>query len=154
MFNFTEPAFWLTLAIIFLIIEFIGAGSLYATIFTLAALITAFGSLFINNVFLLVIIFVVSTLACLVTIKPLLEKITNISKNTGLSNIDSIIGTTGYIQETITSKKKGTVLVNHEEWSAASTEELELTKDTKVIIDRVVGATLYVSKFKKEMSEE
>ena len=60
--------------------------------------------------------------------------------------IDALIGKEALVLETITEMKSGQIKLQGQEWKAKSTTGNEILKNTSVKVDRIEGATAYVSK--------
>jgi len=60
------------------------------------------------------------------------------------TNIDTIIGRTGFVQQEIRPEKDGLVKVGNEQWRARSAETLQTGEE--IIVTSVIGVTLNVRK--------
>lgn len=140
-----SPWFWFSVGIICLIIEIITPGLFYAATLSIAAFITGIISFFITDKFILLLVFAVLSIVSVYFIKPFLQKAFRLDENTTLSNVDSIIGKTGLVTKEITADQKGLVKINGEVWTA-TTETGTLPVQTKIVVQKVEGVTLFVSK--------
>ena len=60
--------------------------------------------------------------------------------------VDALVGQEAWVLETITERTPGQIKLQGQEWKAKSTIGVQLEKNTLVIVDRIDGATAYVSK--------
>ena len=134
--------FWLIVAGICFVIESFTIGFLVFW-FGIGALAALVASLFISNIWIQSLIFIVSSLLLIFT-KPLVKKFVK-EKDIIPTNVYSIIGKEGIVVESIdTINGVGKVKVNGELWSATSLENIE--KGTKVKVLKVNGVKLEVEK--------
>lgn len=124
---------WLVLAVVFVVLEFFSNVfiSLWFIFGALAALVASFLDVsFINQVY----IFLGVSLVTLFLLRPLALKF---AKPKAQSNYNAIIGSVGFVTETIdNSKSTGYIKVNYQNWSAQSAnfnEIIEVGDKIKVI---------------------
>ena len=144
MFDISTPLFWITLAVFFLAIELLGAGALFAIVFSVGAAITALIAIFTNNVFWLILCFILLSIVCVITLKPALGKFLKTSSENRASTVDALIGSEGTVKTEITETSKGYVVVNHEDWVAVSVDGKAIEKNKKVLIEKIEGVTVHV----------
>lgn len=60
--------------------------------------------------------------------------------------VDALVGKEAWVLETITEMVPGQIKVQGQEWKAKSTTGIQIEKNTPVLVDRIEGATAYVSK--------
>lgn len=149
---FSEPIFWLSLALFFLIIEFSGIGQLYATLFSIGAFLSLLFSFLTDNSTILIVVFFVTTIVSLKFIKPILDDRFQINKTIVESNINSIIGKQGKVVKQLTRVDKGRITVENEEWSALLKFDGKANEGDIVKVIKVTGATLIVELLNSEES--
>lgn len=135
--------FWLIVAGICFVIESFTIGFLVFW-FGIGALAALVASLFISNIWIQSLIFIIVSSLLLIFTKPLVKKFVK-EKDVIPTNVYSIIGKEGIVVEKIdTLNGIGKVKVNGELWSATSSENIE--KGTKVKVLKVNGVKLEVEK--------
>ena len=135
--------FWLLLAGFFLIVEIISVGFLVFW-FAVGALITMIVSLFCSNIIVQATVFLIASVILLFATRPFVEKVCR-KDETVKTNVYSVEGKIGKVVENIDpNEAKGQVKVNGELWSASSYNDLPITKDTEVIIEKINGVKLIV----------
>lgn len=135
--------FWLIVAGICFVIESFTIGFLVFW-FGIGALAALVASLFISNIWIQSLIFIIVSSLLLIFTKPLVKKFVK-EKDIIPTNVYSIIGKEGIVVESIdTINGVGKVKVNGELWSATSSENIE--KGTKVKVLKVNGVKLEVEK--------
>jgi membrane protein implicated in regulation of membrane protease activity len=91
--------------------------------------------------------FAAGTLLSLVGIRPFLLRYLHPRGTEIRTNVDALAGRVGIVSERIDpATGKGRVLVEGEDWRAASLMDAALEPGTRVMVVRVEGATLYVDK--------
>ena len=136
--------FWFILFIIFIIIEVLTI-NLVTIWFAIGALITGISAFFIDNVILLWIIFIVTSIIDLLITKPLIKKF-KLNK-VEPTNLDRVIGKIGFVSEDILPHKIGEVKVDGKRWSAIASQKIY--KDSKVEILAIDGVKLRVKEVKE-----
>lgn len=135
--------FWLIVAGICFVIESFTIGFLVFW-FGIGALAALVASLFISNIWIQSLIFIIVSSLLLIFTKPLVKKFVK-EKDIIPTNVYSIIGKEGIVVESIdTINGVGKVKVNGELWSSTSLENIE--KGTKVKVLKVNGVKLEVEK--------
>lgn len=135
--------FWLIVAGICFVIESFTIGFLVFW-FGIGALAALVASLFISNIWIQSLIFIIVSSLLLIFTKPLVKKFVK-EKDVIPTNVYSIIGKEGIVVEKIdTLNGVGKVKVNGELWSATSSENIE--NGTKVKVLKVNGVKLEVEK--------
>ncbi len=134
---------WLVTAGIFFIIEIMNAGFLVFW-FSLGALVAMVLSLFVDNVLLQVIVFLVVSTFLLFATKPFVNKI--LPKESFIkTNSYSIEGKVGKVTIDIEPVEgKGQIKVNGEAWSAKSLDNTYIPKDTEIIVQKIEGVKAIV----------
>ena len=138
---------WLIIAGIFFIGEIITVGFLIFWV-GVAALITALLSVFVQNVIVQTVVFVITSTLLIFLTKPLAKKLT---KADGMqTNAYSIVGKIGMVTKKITAHSVGQVKVGSEIWSATSTNNLEIEEGMEVTITEIKGVKAIVEPLKVE----
>ena len=139
--------FWLIIAGLCFVIEIYTVG-FFIFWFGIGALLALLISFITNNLFIQVVVFLVSSSLLVVLTKPLMKKFLKNEKSIP-TNYFSLIGKTGIVIEKIdTSNSTGQVKVKGELWSATSDSDIE--KDSKVKVRSVDGVKLKVEQLKDE----
>lgn len=127
--------------VIFLILE-IFIPTVFFINFALSCFLCAVLSLYISNVAVLIITFVIFSFILLYTIRPFFMKLKQgQNEKTGVQS--TYIGKTATAVEEITSES-GAISIYDERWQARSSEPV--AKGQKVIIKSLDGLTVYVEK--------
>ncbi len=134
---------WLVLLLFFLAVEastatvvslWFAAGALGAMIVSLCG-----GQLPLQGV-----VFVVVSGVTLVLLRPLIKKI--IHPRLSKTNVDSVIGSTGFVLETIdNSAFSGKVKLGAMEWTARSADNTVIEKGVQVKVTRIEGVKVFVT---------
>lgn len=133
---------WLIIAGLFIIIETFTSGFLIFW-FGIGALVSMIISIFIEDIFIQTIIFIISSVILIFVTKPFVKKFTN--SQTISTNINSLIGKTGIVVKEIDNLASvGQVKVNGELWSAKSIDNQIISENTKVEIIKIDGVKLIV----------
>lgn len=133
---------WLIIAGLFIIIETFTSGFLIFW-FGIGALVSMIISIFIEDIFIQTIIFIISSVILIFATKPFVKKFTN--SQTISTNINSLIGKTGIVVKEIDNLASvGQVKVNGELWSAKSIDNQIISENTKVEIIEIDGVKLIV----------
>ena len=134
---------WLLLAVILGIIE-ISTTNLVSIWFVISGIISMIVSLFTDNLFIQITIFVVVG----VLLMPISKKIYNkIKINDVKTNVDRIIGMRGIVTEDITKDNIGEVKVDGKRWSAYS--DTDILKGEVVRILSINSVKLKVEKWEE-----
>ena len=111
----------------------VGVGAILAGILALLGLGTPW-QIFALIVGILVIFF---------GVRPFFKnRVTNPTK----FGVDALVGQEAWVLETITEMKPGQIKLQGQEWKAKATTGAEIEKNASVRVDRIDGATAYVSK--------
>lgn len=133
---------WLAAALIFLIIE-ISTPTLVFACFVVGGVGAAVSSTITDSYLIQSAVFAVVSIILVPLTRPLAKKITKPSPQK--SNVDAMVGRPGLVIKKIdTSLDVGQVRVDGQVWQAVASESLDI--DTKIMVDEVKGARLYVSK--------
>ena len=138
---------WLILSGVFLIIEIINVGFLmfWFAVGALAAMVVSF---FTSNVVIQSAVFIVVSTVLLFATKPLVNKI--LPKEPKIkTNSFSTEGKTGIVTIDINpSEGTGQVRIDGEAWSAKSSDNTYITKDTEIIVEKIEGVKAIVKPLK------
>ncbi|HCC04125.1 MAG TPA: NfeD family protein [Clostridiales bacterium] len=135
--------FWLIIAGLCLVIEIYTVG-FFIFWFGIGALFALLVSFLTSNLFIQIVVFLVSSSLLVILTKPLMKKFTK-NEKTVPTNFFSLSGKQGIVTKKIDSDNStGQVKVKGELWSAISDKDIE--KDAKVKILGVDGVKLKVEK--------
>ena len=135
--------FWLIIAGLCLVIEIYTVG-FFIFWFGIGALFALLVSFLTNNLFIQIVVFLVTSSLLVILTKPLMKKFTKNEKTVPI-NFFSLSGKQGIVTKKIDSDNStGQVKVKGELWSAISDKDIE--KDAKVKILGVDGVKLKVEK--------
>ena len=139
--------FWLIIAGLCFVIEIYTVG-FFIFWFGVGALLALLISFITNNLFIQVVVFLISSSLLVILTKPLMKKFLKNEKSIP-TNYFSLIGKTGLVTEKIdSSNSTGQVKVKGELWSAIADSDIE--KDSKVKVLSVDGVKLKVEKLNDE----
>lgn len=134
--------FWLILAVVMGVIE-ASTAQLVSIWFSVGALGGCITSLFTDKIWIQVIVAVAVCAITLIATRPLVKRVTNTKKT--YTNSDRNIGKSAVVIIDIDNiKASGQVKVNGAVWSAKSTTEDIIPKDSKVVVKAIEGAKLVV----------
>lgn len=140
--------FWLIAAGIFFIIEIATVGFLVFW-FGIGALIAMVVSIFVPNVYIQALVFIVSSTLLIFFTKPFVNKFVNKEK-TIATNAYSIIGRTGIVTKEINDLKgTGQVKIGGETWSAKTLSEETIPENTEIEVVKIDGVKAIVQEFSK-----
>ena len=89
--------------------------------------------------------FAVVSLVLLVFTRPIAQK--HLFKNNEKTNVDSLVGASANVIETINNKKQeGRIMLNGLEWSARSKDDELIEEGTEVLVESIQGVKAIVSK--------
>ncbi len=139
--------FWLILSGVFLVIEIISVGFLMFW-FAVGALVTTFVSLFTDNIAIQSGVFIVVSTGLLFATKPFVNKI--LPKEPKIkTNSFSNEGKTGIVTIDINpTEGSGQAKIDGEAWSAKSSDNTYISKDTEVIVEKIEGVKAIVKPLK------
>ena len=136
--------FWLVLFVILSLFELVTV-NLVSIWFAIGAIITTFVSLATDNIMIHLAVFTISSILLLLLTKPFVKKM---KKREGVpTNLDMVIGKTGFVTEKIEKDGIGEVKVLGKKWSAYSDKEIE--ENSKVKVLSINGVKLKVEEIKE-----
>ncbi len=139
---------WLGIAVVLGIMEAatVSLISLWFAIGALAAMIPAY---FGAPLWVQILVFLVVSAVCLAFTRTFFKDVVKIKKQP--TNTDRLIGTSGVVSSKIDNLQGiGKVYISGLTWSAKMTDGSEAEEGDVVMIERIEGATLYVTKRVKE----
>ncbi len=136
--------FWLVLAVVLGVVEAC-TPQLVSIWFSVGALCSCVTSLITEKIYIQIIVFVVVTVVTLIVTRPLAKRLTKTAK--AHTNSDRYIGKTAVVVTEINNlSAAGQVKVDNSIWSARSTDNEVITKDSKVVVKAIEGVKLIVEK--------
>ena len=138
----TYVIMWLSVFAVSLIIEFMTT-SLVCVWFMPSAIVCAVLAFFNISAFVQYIVFFSLFIIFLAIFRKLVSKFVYSRKKDTLTNLDSLIGSVGRVEEEIDNfLGKGRVIVNSQSWSARSEDNSIIPADAKVVVERIEGVKL------------
>ena len=135
---------WLIATAVFIVLEIISLG-LTTIWFAGGALISAIAAYFGAHWLVQIIIFAAVSLILLFVTRPIAVK--HLMKEPEKTNVDELIGKTGYVIKTINNlKSEGSVKLNGMDWTARSKDDEIIEENEEVIVDSISGVKLIVTK--------
>ena len=137
--------FWLILSGIFLIIEIINLGFLVFW-FAVGAILAMVVSLLTDNLIIQGTVFIISSTILIFATKPLVNRI--LPKDSVVkTNALSIEGKTGKVIIDINpTESTGQIKIDGEAWSAKSSDNTYIPKNSEVIVEKIEGVKAVVKK--------
>ena len=137
---------WLVAALLLSVAEMVAPGFWLLSV-AVGCVVAGVVSLVAPGVLVPVVSFAAGTLLSLVGVRPFLLQYLHPRSSAIRTNVDALAGKVGIVSERIDpGTGKGRVLVEGEDWRAASLMDTALEPGTRVMVVRVEGATLYVDK--------
>ena len=141
------PIIWLGLMVLFLIVE--AACPLHlVSLWFAAGSLAALGIYFLNGaLWLQIAVFLLVSCILLVSLWPLSKKY--LTPKLTATNIDSIIGSTGYVSVTVDNiHGQGQAKLGAMEWTARSSSGEPIPEGTLVKVDKIEGVKVFVTPVK------
>ena len=120
---------WLAIAVVLAIIE-MSTVNLVSIWFIISSMLAMIISLFTDNIFIQMAIFVLGGTLLLILTKDAIKKILPVKTKT---NIDRIIGMKGIVTEKITKKTLGEVKVDGKRWTAIADETINTDETVEIL---------------------
>jgi membrane protein implicated in regulation of membrane protease activity len=137
---------WLVLALLLFVAEMFAPGFWLISV-GLGALVAAVVGLFLPNFMVEFLSFAGGALASLLGVRPVLLRRFHHGTPTLRTNVDALVGKTGYVSARIEAgSRPGRVIVEGENWRGVSVDDAPLEPGTKVTILQVDGTTLLVER--------
>ncbi len=135
---------WAGLMVLFLVVEAACPIHLVSIWFAAGSLVALVAALLGAQLGLQIALFAILSLGLLICLWPLTKKILN--PHLSATNVDSVIGSTGYVQEEIDNQlPTGRVKLGGMEWTARSQSGKNIPAGTLVKVERVEGVKVFVS---------
>jgi len=136
---------WAILIVVFTVIEAstLGLTSIWFAVGSLVALIA---SIMGFNIMVQVVVFVIVASVLLVYTRPIAKNFLKVGQTK--TNVDAIIGQTGYVTKEIKINETGLVKVNGQIWTAKCPDHKSIGVDVEVEILAVEGVKLIVQRVK------
>ena len=134
---------WFVLAVIFLLVE--GSTVMLVSVwFAVGSLVAMLTALLGGPIWLQLILFLGVSAGLLALLRPLVRKY--IKPRITATNVDSLIGSQGYVTETVDNlTATGQVKLGAMPWTARSTDGTPIEAGTLVRVDRIEGVKAFVS---------
>ena len=144
---------WLVLLVVFLVVEAACPVHLVSIWFAAGALVAGIVSLLGGQLWLQVTLFLVVSVALLVSLWPLVKKV--IRPKITATNVDSVVGSQGYVTEAVDNlSAAGHVKLSGIEWTARSHDGKPIPVGTLIRVERIEGVKAIVSPVNAEAPEE
>ena len=135
---------WMVLMVILLIVEGVCPFHLVSIWFAVGALVAGIAALLHAALWLQVTLFFVVSCGLLLAMLPLVKKF--IKPNIVKTNVDSVIGSTGFVTAAIDNvAASGQVKLGAMFWTARSTSGSPIAEGTLIRVDRIEGVKVFVS---------
>ena len=139
--------FWLIFTVVMAVLEGVTV-QLVSVWFAIGGLEACITSLFTDQIYIQVIVFVVVTAIALAVTRPLVKKLKR--KRPEATNADRYIGKSAVVVEAIDNDHaKGLVKVDNEKWTARSLDGAVIPEGTSVTVEAIEGVKLLVKQTKK-----
>jgi membrane protein implicated in regulation of membrane protease activity len=139
----------MVLMVILLIAEGVCPFHLVTIWFAIGALVAGIAAMLHAALWLQVTLFFVISCGLLLAMLPLVKKF--IKPNIVKTNVDSVIGTQGYVTEAVDNLTAvGQVKLGGMYWTARSTDNTPIEAGTLVQVDRIEGVKVFVTPVKVE----
>lgn len=137
------PWFWLSMVIIFTVIELFTAG-LTTIWFAIGSIPMIFISYLPIPFLYQVLLMLVISIVLLIFTRPFFVKKLNANKEK--TNVEALIGKSALVTKKITKFEKGEVKIDGKIWTAKSVSEEDLEEGTECLLQNIEGVTAIVSK--------
>ena len=137
---------WLVISLFFFILEIATTGFLIFW-FGVGGLVATVCSLFVKNIVLQTLIFIVTSTLLTIFTKPLVDKYVK-TTNTTKTNAYSVEGKVGKVTKDIEPiEGRGQVIIDGETWSAKSFDDSFIPKGTEIKVESLNGVKVIVKPF-------
>jgi len=137
---------WLIAALLLFVAEMLAPGFWLLSV-AAGCVVAGLVSLVVPGFLAPAVSFSVATLLSLVGIRPFLLQHVRSSSREIKTNVDALLGRVGVVSERIDpGSGRGRIVVEGEDWRAASLMDTTLEQGARVIVVRVEGTTLFVDK--------
>ncbi len=139
-----EVYIWMGLIILFLVVEAACPLHLVSIWFAAGSLVALIVAALQGPLWLQLTLFFLVSMALLACFWPFVKRF--LKPGVKKTNIDAIIGTEGYVTETIDNlEARGQVKLGGMYWTARSTKGENIPVHTKIRVDRIEGVKVFVS---------
>ncbi|MBR5639889.1 MAG: NfeD family protein [Muribaculaceae bacterium] len=135
--------FWTLVGFICLILE-LTSGDFFIMCFSLGAFVAAIASTFVPSFTVQIIIFAVTSLLCLLFVRPLALKYFHRKGDDRLSNADAMIGRKGVVTDAIPAAGYGRVKIDGDSWKACGENDQPIAKDAHVEVVSMASTIITV----------
>ncbi|MCM1989858.1 NfeD family protein [Oceanirhabdus seepicola] len=136
---------WLFILILFLVVEGLSS-ALISIWFCFGSLAAWICSIFTDSIGIQITVFFLVSIVTLIFTRPIIKKLIK-SKEETRTNCSLLIGESGVVTEDIDNiRGLGAVKIKGNVWTARSSNDENITKDTIVIIERIEGVKLIIRK--------
>lgn len=140
--SWLPSAVWLVLLILFAIVEGVTVG-LVSVWFAAGALVALLSTFFTANVWLQIVLFLVTSVLAMAVLRPLARRY--VLPTVIPTNADRVIGREAVVTEDVDNlTEKGAVVVFGVAWTARSADGAPIPKGTTVTVERMEGVKLFV----------
>lgn len=138
---------WLVISLFFFILEIATSGFLVFW-FGIGGLIATLLSVFVDNVIIQTIVFLITSTILIIFTKPLVNKISK-PEQIVKTNAYSVEGKIGKVTKDIEPVEgRGQVIIDGETWSAKSFDDSFIPKGTEIKVESLNGVKVIVKPFK------
>ncbi len=143
----TQALIWVGLMLAFLIVEAACPIHLVSIWFAAGSLVAMFTALLGGQLWLQITLFVIVSLALLISLWPFVKKVLN--THLTATNVDSVVGSTGYVLEEVDNQlPTGRVKLGGMEWTARSETGTNIPTGTLVKVVHIEGVKVFVEPVK------
>lgn len=137
-----DPIIWLSIAIILIVFELITV-SLTSIWFAGGAIASAVCSIFTDNLWIQLVIFMAASIVLWIFTRPIAIKYLNLGKEK--TNVESLAGQKAVVTETINNLEAvGHAKINGLDWTARSADNTVIEAGSTVIVKEISGVKLIV----------
>ena len=137
------PFIWLGIAVVLAFIE-AAAPALVCVWFCVGAAAALVTSIFVTDLLVQIIVFLVVSLVALIALRPFIKKRVNVRGDEVATNSDAYIGRDVVVTQNIPEGRQGRVRLGDVSWSARSSSGEAITAGTLAKVDAVDGTVLVV----------
>lgn len=139
--------FWFSLSAVLFIVELMTVG-LVCIWWAIGAIVAGILAMLDASLPVQIIVQNIVSILLFLSIRPLVKD--RMMKHTEKTNVDSIIGKIGDVEEEISSGKgQGRVMLEGMDWLARSSDHSTIPVGTQVVVERVEGVKLIVKELRK-----
>ena len=141
--TFSLPVMWLIILVVLALAE-AATINLVSIWFAAGALTALLVSLFCQNFWIQLVVFLLVSTLCLALVRPLAQK--KFTPHLRPTNLDLLLGQYGVVTEDIDNEAgTGAVYVDGKTWTARSSDGSVIPIGTKVTVERMEGVKLFVT---------